>query len=152
MKTNLEHLKENGFVGIGVSAGGGGGLYSRVGAWATGAGAGAAAPGQQPAAPPTMMVSHRRTAAVGTAETGTAAAADFDLKMLQAKRQQAEMRRSQREEDLRENHPLFDTPLFAVGRESRFRRFCQRIVYARFTVFQKDPITGKELKIKYKRL
>ncbi|KAJ8956573.1 hypothetical protein NQ314_006700 [Rhamnusium bicolor] len=43
---------------------------------------------------------------------------DLDIKLLQAKRQQAEMRRNQREEDLRENHPFFDTPLFAVPRES----------------------------------
>ncbi|CAG0914974.1 unnamed protein product [Notodromas monacha] len=139
LKPALEHLKENGFLGGRITDGsGGGGLYSRHGAWASGPNT----------ATPNM---HRRTAA-GTTEATPTAAADFDIKMLQAKRQQAEMRRSQREEDLRENHPLFDTPLFAVGRESKFRRMCQRIVYARFTVFQKDPVTGKELKIKYKRL
>ncbi|KAK8392277.1 hypothetical protein O3P69_017693 [Scylla paramamosain] len=77
---------------------------------------------------------------------------DLDIKMLQAKRQQAEMRRNQREEDLRENHPYFDTPLFAVGRESRFRKFCQLIVHSRYDTSHKDPITGKERKIKYKRL
>uniref|UniRef100_T1INA8 Ion transport domain-containing protein n=1 Tax=Strigamia maritima TaxID=126957 RepID=T1INA8_STRMM len=77
---------------------------------------------------------------------------DLDIKMLQQKRQQAEMRRTQREEDLRENHPLFDTPLFAVGRESTFRKYCQIIVYARYDPHQRDPITGKERKIKYKRL
>lgn len=60
--------------------------------------------------------------------------------------------RNQREEDLRENHPYFDTPLFAVGRESRFRKFCQLIVYSRYDTSHKDPITGKERKIKYKRL
>ncbi|CAL4058549.1 unnamed protein product, partial [Meganyctiphanes norvegica] len=76
---------------------------------------------------------------------------DVDIKMLQAKRQQAEMRRNQREEDLRENHPYFDTPLFAVGRESRFRKFCQLIVYYRYDTSAKDPITGKERKIKYKQ-
>ncbi|XP_027219949.1 sodium leak channel NALCN isoform X1 [Penaeus vannamei] len=77
---------------------------------------------------------------------------DLDIKMLQAKRQQAEMRRNQREEDLRENHPYFDTPLFAVGRESQFRKLCQVIVYSRYDTSHKDPITGKERKIKYKRL
>ncbi|KAK3859162.1 hypothetical protein Pcinc_034699, partial [Petrolisthes cinctipes] len=77
---------------------------------------------------------------------------DLDIKMLQAKRQQAEMKRNQREEDLRENHPYFDTPLFAVGRESRFRRLCQLVVYSRYDTSHKDPITGKERKIKYKRL
>ena len=76
---------------------------------------------------------------------------DFDIKMLQRKRQQAEMRRTQREDDLRENHPFFDTPLFVVGRESTFRRFCQVIVHARFDPHTKDPVTGKELrKVRYK--
>ncbi|XP_031343875.1 sodium leak channel non-selective protein-like isoform X3 [Photinus pyralis] len=77
---------------------------------------------------------------------------DLDIKLLQAKRQQAEMRRNQREEDLRENHPFFDTPLFAVPRESKFRKICQLIVYARYDARLKDPITGKERKVKYKSL
>lgn len=77
---------------------------------------------------------------------------DLDIKLLQAKRQQAEMRRNQREEDLRENHPFFDTPLFAVPRESKFRKFCQLIVYARYDARLKDPLTGKERKVKYKSL
>ncbi|XP_076258315.1 sodium leak channel non-selective protein na isoform X4 [Rhynchophorus ferrugineus] len=77
---------------------------------------------------------------------------DLDIKLLQAKRQQAEMRRNQREEDLRENHPFFDTPLFAVPRESKFRKFCQLIVYARYDARLKDPLTGKERKVKYKTL
>ncbi|CAH1967575.1 unnamed protein product [Acanthoscelides obtectus] len=77
---------------------------------------------------------------------------DLDIKLLQAKRQQAEMRRNQREEDLRENHPFFDTPLFAVPRESRFRKLCQMIVYARYDARLKDPLTGKERKVKYKTL
>ncbi|XP_018021672.1 sodium leak channel NALCN-like, partial [Hyalella azteca] len=59
---------------------------------------------------------------------------------------------NQREEDLRENHPYFDTPLFAVGRESRFRRLCQCIVHSRYDTSVKDPVTGKERKTKYKRL
>ncbi|XP_023021096.2 sodium leak channel non-selective protein na isoform X3 [Leptinotarsa decemlineata] len=77
---------------------------------------------------------------------------DLDIKLLQAKRQQAEMRRNQREEDLRENHPFFDTPLFAVPRESKFRKFCQLIVYARYDARLKDPLTGKERKVQYKTL
>ncbi|CAM1330656.1 Uncharacterised protein g10345 [Pycnogonum litorale] len=77
---------------------------------------------------------------------------DYDIKMLQQKKQQAEMKRNQREDDLRENHPYFDTPLFAVGRESRFRKFCQTIVYARYDPHNRDPITGKEKKIKYKSI
>ena len=42
------------------------------------------------------------------------------------------MRRNQKEEDLRENHPYFDRPLFAVPRESKFRRLCQRLQNARY--------------------
>lgn len=60
--------------------------------------------------------------------------------------------RNQREEDLRENHPFFDTPLFVVPRESKFRKFCQLIVYARYDARLKDPLTGKERKVKYKSL
>ncbi|CAG0896811.1 unnamed protein product, partial [Cyprideis torosa] len=90
----------------------------------------------------------RSRGADGTRRDGT----DIDYKMLQAKKQQAEMRRNQLEEDLRENHPLFDTPLFLVGRESRFRKWCQWVVYAQYTINTKDPITGKERKVKYKRL
>ncbi|VVC28002.1 Hypothetical protein CINCED_3A019232 [Cinara cedri] len=75
---------------------------------------------------------------------------DLDIKLLQAKRQQAEMRRNQREEDLRENHPLFDTPLFIVPRESKFRKLCQLIVYARYDLKLRDPLTGEERQVKYK--
>ncbi len=90
---------------------------------------------------------------------------DLDIKLLQAKKQQAEMRRNQREEDLRENHPFFDTPLFAVPRESRFRKICQvkhsikfdffilclyipyqKIVHGRYL----SP--GKDKKVQYKSL
>ena len=50
---------------------------------------------------------------------------NMDIKLLHAKKQQAEMRRNQKEEDLRENHPYFDRPLFAGKRnynEVRTRR------------------------------
>ena len=57
---------------------------------------------------------------------------NIDIKLLHAKKQQAEMRRNQKEEDLRENHPYFDRPLFAVPRESTFRRVCQAIVNASY--------------------
>ncbi|CAG2172733.1 unnamed protein product, partial [Oppiella nova] len=75
---------------------------------------------------------------------------DFDFKMLQRKRQQAEMRRTQRECDLRENHPFFDTPLLLVGRESKFRLCCQSITSAKYDFKSRDPITGKERKVRYK--
>lgn len=93
---------------------------------------------------------------IGTASRVTSSRArphhDLDIKLLQAKRQQAEMRRTQREEDLRENHPFFDTPLFIVPRESRFRKICQKIVHGRYDARLKDPLTGKERKVQYKSM
>ena len=60
--------------------------------------------------------------------------------------------RSQQEEDLRENHPFFDTPLFAIGRDSRFRTVCKLIVNARYKHVKRDPVTGKEINSKYKQI
>uniref|UniRef100_A0A3P9MAC3 Sodium leak channel NALCN n=1 Tax=Oryzias latipes TaxID=8090 RepID=A0A3P9MAC3_ORYLA len=58
---------------------------------------------------------------------------DSEIKMIQEKKEQAEMKsRKVQEEELRENHPYFDKPLFIVGREHRFRNFCRVIVRARF--------------------
>lgn len=51
---------------------------------------------------------------------------------------------------MRENHPLFDRPLFAVGRDSHFRRICQNIVYAKYSVEKID--TGKPIQLKYKHI
>jgi hypothetical protein len=36
------------------------------------------------------------------------------------------------EEEMRENHPFFDSPLFFVGRDSTLRRWCLRIVEAKY--------------------
>jgi len=60
--------------------------------------------------------------------------------------------RNQQEEDLRENHPLFDTPLFTVGRESKFRKFCKAVVSAKYNCIGKDPGSRKEPVSKYRRL
>ncbi|QQP31704.1 Sodium leak channel non-selective protein [Caligus rogercresseyi] len=73
---------------------------------------------------------------------------NMDIKLLHAKKQQAEMRRNQKEEDLRENHPYFDRPLFAVPRESTFRKVCQAIVNARYDgKLQKEAIGTQLLMI-----
>ncbi|WAR27871.1 NALCN-like protein [Mya arenaria] len=77
---------------------------------------------------------------------------DFDLKMIQQRKQQAEIKRNQLQDDLRENHPFFDTPLFAVGRESPIRKVCQVIVNAKYNYMLRDPVTGKELHSGYKRI
>ena len=57
---------------------------------------------------------------------GTGAASD--LMMLN---QQALEMRCQQEEELRENHPFFDSPLFVIGRDSAFRNFMVAIVSSR---------------------
>ena len=59
--------------------------------------------------------------------------------------------RSQQEEDLRENHPYFDTPLFTVSRESKFRKVCRLIVNAQYKHIKRDPVTGQEIKNKYRQ-
>ncbi|CAF1452171.1 unnamed protein product, partial [Rotaria sordida] len=76
---------------------------------------------------------------------------DYDIKLFQYRKQQAEIKGNQEEEDLRENHPSFDRPLFIIGRESNFRKFCQFLVEARYNVKTKDSL-GQELKIsRYKQ-
>ncbi|XP_038870118.1 sodium leak channel non-selective protein isoform X3 [Salvelinus namaycush] len=67
---------------------------------------------------------------------------DSEIKMIQEKKEQAEMKRKVQEEELRENHPYFDKPLFIVGREHRFRNFCRTVVRARFNASKTDPVTG----------
>ncbi|CAF1306416.1 unnamed protein product [Adineta steineri] len=76
---------------------------------------------------------------------------DYDIKVFQYRKQQAELKRNQQEEDLRENHPYFDTPLFTISRESNFRKFCQLVVEARYNLIPKDRL-GQEPKIsRYKQ-
>uniref|UniRef100_A0AC34QHG3 Ion transport domain-containing protein n=1 Tax=Panagrolaimus sp. JU765 TaxID=591449 RepID=A0AC34QHG3_9BILA len=57
---------------------------------------------------------------------------EIDVRALQQKQQMAEMARTRIEKDMRENHPYFDRPLFAVGRDSSLRRFCQKLASARY--------------------
>lgn len=60
--------------------------------------------------------------------------------------------RNRIEEEIRENHPFFDRPLFAVGRDSRLRRICQEIVYAKYLPEKIDNVTGKQIQRRYKQL
>lgn len=64
--------------------------------------------------------------------SGAPSGGNIDFKIFQYKKQQAELKRNQLEDDLKENHPYFDKPLFTIGRESNFRKFCQMIVEARY--------------------
>lgn len=58
---------------------------------------------------------------------------------------------------MRENHPFFDRPLFAVGRDSRLRRICCKIVNAKYS--SKNQTTTnvflsnrKAIQYKYKQI
>ena len=62
------------------------------------------------------------------------------------------MRRNRKEEDLRENHPYFDCPLFFVPRESKFRKVCQQIVNARYDAHLRNAQTNKDRKVKLKTI
>uniref|UniRef100_A0A8C4QUY6 Ion transport domain-containing protein n=1 Tax=Eptatretus burgeri TaxID=7764 RepID=A0A8C4QUY6_EPTBU len=77
---------------------------------------------------------------------------DSEIKMIQEKKEQAELKRKVQEEELRENHPFFDTPLFLVGREDRLRKFCRIIVRARFNLLKPDPVTGVVKHTRYQQI
>ena len=59
--------------------------------------------------------------------------------------------RNQQEEELRENHPYFDTPLFAISRESNFRKFCQLVVQARYNTNTKHRLRQESKNNRYKQ-
>ncbi|KAA3682360.1 sodium leak channel non-selective protein [Paragonimus westermani] len=73
-----------------------------------------------------------------------------DIKLLQQKAQMAEIKRTQQEVELRENHPFFDRPLFALGRENRFRRFCLLLVEARHK--SADPLDANDNESSFHKL
>ncbi|XP_063967111.1 sodium leak channel NALCN-like isoform X1 [Lytechinus pictus] len=75
----------------------------------------------------------------------------FNIKVIQERKQQAVQKRNAKEEDLRENHPYFDMPLFAVGRESKLRKFCMGIVYARYNATHTDE-SGMVIKRRYQEI
>ncbi|VDL70562.1 unnamed protein product [Nippostrongylus brasiliensis] len=66
---------------------------------------------------------------------------EIDIRALQQKRHLAEITRTRIEEDMRENHPYFDRPLFLIGRASRLREFCKKVVHSRYNC-QEDGING----------
>uniref|UniRef100_A0A915ABY7 Sodium leak channel NALCN n=1 Tax=Parascaris univalens TaxID=6257 RepID=A0A915ABY7_PARUN len=76
---------------------------------------------------------------------------EIDIRALQQKRHMAEVKRNRIEEDLRENHLLFDRPLFFVGRDSNLRRFCKNIVYAKYATDFEGNGTTKSAR-RYKEL
>ncbi|XP_071839372.1 sodium leak channel NALCN-like isoform X2 [Apostichopus japonicus] len=75
----------------------------------------------------------------------------LNIKVIQERRQQAAQKRTAKEEELRENHPYFDKPLFAVGRESRIRKFCTAVIYARYNTTSTDA-AGVVIKQRYQQM
>ncbi|VDM38977.1 unnamed protein product [Toxocara canis] len=86
-----------------------------------------------------------------TAPNKTQKHGEIDIRALQQKRHMAEVKRNRIEEDLRENHLLFDRPLFFIGRDSNLRRFCKNIVYAKYEAEIEGNGTGKPAR-RYKEL
>lgn len=77
---------------------------------------------------------------------------EIDFKAIQQKKQQAEMTRNRLEEEMKENHPFFDRPLFALPRESKIRKVCQLIVYAKYMPAVQDLTSGKTIFRKYQEI
>ncbi|CAI5447137.1 unnamed protein product [Caenorhabditis angaria] len=75
---------------------------------------------------------------------------EIDIRALQQKRQLAEITRNRIEEDMRENHPFFDRPLFLIGRASQIREFCKKLVHAKYD-HQDDTTNGGSSAKKTKR-
>ncbi|GMR47689.1 hypothetical protein PMAYCL1PPCAC_17884, partial [Pristionchus mayeri] len=77
---------------------------------------------------------------------------EIDIRALQQKRQLAEITRTRIEEEMRENHPYFDRPLFVVGRVSRLRDVCKRIVHAKYEWQDDTANTNAKSQRRYKQL
>ena len=60
------------------------------------------------------------------------AATDIDFKMFHFKKQEAELKRNQLEDELKENHPYFDKSLFLISHNSNLRKFCKMIIQAKY--------------------
>lgn len=56
------------------------------------------------------------------------------------------------EEEMRENHPYFDRPLFVVGRVSKLRDVCKRIVHAKYEWQDDTANTNTKSQRRYKQL
>ena len=59
-------------------------------------------------------------------------ATDVDFKMFHLKKQEAELKRNQLEDELKENHPYFDKPLFLINHNSNLRKFCKMVTEAKY--------------------
>uniref|UniRef100_A0A5S6QTC6 Ion transport domain-containing protein n=1 Tax=Trichuris muris TaxID=70415 RepID=A0A5S6QTC6_TRIMR len=77
---------------------------------------------------------------------------EIDIKAIQQKKRQAEMARSRLQEEMKENHPFFDRPLFVFDRENKLRKICQLIVYAKYLPVKTNPTTQKPVHQKYQEI
>nr|XP_009858187.2 sodium leak channel non-selective protein [Ciona intestinalis] len=69
---------------------------------------------------------------------------EVDIKLIHLKCQQALLKRQRHEQELRENHPLFDTPLLFIKRDSQFRKICKYIVTAQYGKSENSSENVKE--------
>ncbi|PIO63443.1 hypothetical protein TELCIR_14957, partial [Teladorsagia circumcincta] len=77
---------------------------------------------------------------------------EIDIRALQQKRHLAEITRTRIEEDMRENHPYFDRPLFLIGRASRLREFCKKVVHSRYNCQDDGSNGGVKTKRRFKEI
>uniref|UniRef100_A0A8R1DJ77 Sodium leak channel NALCN n=1 Tax=Caenorhabditis japonica TaxID=281687 RepID=A0A8R1DJ77_CAEJA len=77
---------------------------------------------------------------------------EIDIRALQQKRQLAEITRNRIEEDMRENHPFFDRPLFLVGRASQLREFCKKLVHSKYDSQEDSSNGGGKTKKRFKEI
>ncbi|VDO81574.1 unnamed protein product [Heligmosomoides polygyrus] len=77
---------------------------------------------------------------------------EIDIRALQQKRHLAEITRTRIEEDMRENHPYFDRPLFLIGRASRLREFCKKVVHSRYNSQDDGTNGGVKMKRRFKEI
>ncbi|EYB82119.1 hypothetical protein Y032_0366g18 [Ancylostoma ceylanicum] len=77
---------------------------------------------------------------------------EIDIRALQQKQHLAEITRTRIEEDMRENHPFFDRPLFLIGRASRLREFCKKVVHSRYDSEDDGSNGGSKTKRRFKEI
>ncbi|KJH52792.1 hypothetical protein DICVIV_00999 [Dictyocaulus viviparus] len=77
---------------------------------------------------------------------------EIDIRALQQRRHLAEITRTRIEEDMRENHPFFDRPLFLIGRASKLREFCKKVVHSRYDTCDDGTNGSTKTKRRFKEI
>ncbi|OAF70964.1 CanIon [Intoshia linei] len=58
---------------------------------------------------------------------------NLDIMRVRQKTKEVEEKRQRIEKDLRDNHPFFDCPLFIIGRDSKYRYYCKKIISKKYS-------------------